>query len=142
MYQCLKILKYILKEGNTICRVKYKKRICFEEAFGNCSSSKIYALVNRKTASAAEVFASAVQTNGGKVVGEKTFGKGLVQRIVPFFDIDGSGIKFTVAEIETATGEKIDKIGISPDVYWNDIDNMNDAEVIERVRLLIEDEIF
>jgi len=71
-------------------------------------------VVNRGTASASEVMAGALSDNRrATIVGEKTFGKGLIQTIIPLSD--GSAVVVTVARYQTPNGVDINKIGISPD---------------------------
>ncbi len=71
-------------------------------------------LVNKGTASASEILAGALQDNGrGIILGEQTFGKGLIQSL---FDLsDGSGLAVTVAKYETPSHRDINKLGIAPD---------------------------
>jgi carboxyl-terminal processing protease len=71
-------------------------------------------LVNQGTASASEILAGALQDNGrAELVGEKTFGKGLIQSL---FELsDGSGLAVTVAKYETPNHRDINKLGITPD---------------------------
>ena len=72
-------------------------------------------LVNENSASASEIFAGAVQDYGiGKIVGKKTYGKGVVQQI---FDLkDGTCVKLTISEYFTPKGRSINEKGIIPDV--------------------------
>jgi carboxyl-terminal processing protease len=71
-------------------------------------------LVNQGTASASEILAGALQDNErALLVGEKTFGKGLIQSL---FELpDGSGLAVTVAKYETPNHTDINKLGIMPD---------------------------
>lgn len=72
-------------------------------------------LVNGGSASASEIFAGAIQDKGrGKIVGEKTFGKGTVQDVVDY--AGGSGLHVTVAKWLTPKGKNIHGAGITPDV--------------------------
>jgi carboxyl-terminal processing protease len=72
-------------------------------------------LVNQGTASASEILAGALQDNDrAKLVGEKTFGKGLIQSL--FNLSDGSGLAVTIAKYETPKHRDINKLGIVPDV--------------------------
>ena len=72
-------------------------------------------LVNRYTASASEITAGAVQDYGaGTLVGEKTFGKGVVQTIYPLGD--GSAVKITTARYLTPHNRDINHLGIAPDI--------------------------
>lgn len=83
-------------------------------------------LVNEGSASASEILAGAVKDrNRGVLVGTKTFGKGIVQRI--FKLPDGSGYKLTVSEYFTPNGTNIHGIGITPDVI---VELPEDVEVI------------
>lgn len=75
-------------------------------------------LVNQGTASASEILAGALQDNGrAMLVGEKTFGKGLIQSL---FELpDGAGLAITVAKYETPSHKDIHKLGIKPDQLVN-----------------------
>ena len=72
-------------------------------------------LVNENSASAAEIFTGAVKDYGiGAIVGQQTFGKGIVQ---DFYGLpDGSVVKLTVAHYYTPNGNDIHGVGIAPDV--------------------------
>jgi carboxyl-terminal processing protease len=78
------------------------------------SKAPLVVLVNQGTASASEILAGALQDNGrGILVGEKTFGKGLIQSL---FELsDGAGLAITVAKYETPNHKDIHKQGIIPD---------------------------
>ena len=71
-------------------------------------------LVNKGTASAAEVLAGALRDNGrARLYGERTFGKGIIQTTVELSD--GSAVNVTVAKYQTPSGADINKVGITPD---------------------------
>ena len=78
------------------------------------TNAPLVVLVNQATASASEILAGALQDNGRAVlVGEKTFGKGLIQSL---FELpDGAGMAVTVAKYETPLHHDINKLGIMPD---------------------------
>lgn len=79
------------------------------------TTAPLTVLVNRGTASASEVLAGALKDNGrGKIAGENTFGKGLIQTLVPLSD--GSAVAVTVAKYQTPAGVDINKVGITPDI--------------------------
>ncbi len=81
-------------------------------------------LVNKGTASAAEIMAGAIQDYGvGVLVGTKTFGKGLVQEIVMRLP-DGGAIKLTTAEYFTPKGRAVQDVGLTPDLA---VDRPEDA---------------
>ena len=72
-------------------------------------------LVNEGSASVSEIVSGAIKDNNrGKLVGKKTFGKGLVQSMRPL--VDGSGLTVTVAKYLTPNGTDINKSGIVPDI--------------------------
>ena len=72
-------------------------------------------LVNGYSASASEILAGAIKDYGiGTLVGTTTFGKGIVQRIIPFSD--GTAVKLTVSKYYTPSGVNIHGTGIDPDV--------------------------
>ena len=72
-------------------------------------------LVNEYSASAAEILSGAIKDSGiGKLVGKTTFGKGIVQDVIPLRD--GSAIKLTVANYYTRGGNDIHLKGIEPDI--------------------------
>ncbi|EFA69771.1 carboxyl-terminal protease [Cylindrospermopsis raciborskii S07] len=86
------------------------------EAFGPAlTQDPLVILVNQGTASASEILAGALQDNGrAELVGETTFGKGLIQSL--FQLTDGSGLAVTIAKYETPNHRDINKLGIKPDV--------------------------
>ena len=72
-------------------------------------------LVNAHTASASEITSGAIQDSGvGTIIGTKTFGKGVVQEILPL--PDGSAIKITDARYLTPRNRDINHLGITPDI--------------------------
>ena len=72
-------------------------------------------LVDRRSASASEIVAAALQENQrAQVVGERTFGKGSVQTVIPL--ADGGALKLTTSEYFTPSGRSIDGTGVEPDL--------------------------
>lgn len=85
------------------------------EALGSAlTRDPLVVLVNQGTASASEILAGALQDNRrALLVGETTFGKGLIQSL---FELsDGSGLAVTIAKYETPSHRDINKQGIKPD---------------------------
>ncbi len=75
---------------------------------GKFFGKRVVILVDEYSASASEIFAGAVQDNDrGTIIGRRTFGKGLVQEQIPFYD--GSAIRLTVARYYTPSGRCIQK---------------------------------
>ncbi len=89
---------------------------CKQIADGTALTNKpLVVLVNGGSASASEILSGALQDNKrAQLVGEKTFGKGLVQAVRPLRD--GTGLKVTIAKYFTPNGKDINKLGIKPDV--------------------------
>ena len=72
-------------------------------------------LVNEYSASASEILSGAIKDAGiGKLVGKKTYGKGIVQSVIELYD--GSAVKVTIANYYTRNGNDIHLKGIEPDV--------------------------
>lgn len=72
-------------------------------------------LINGNSASASEILAGAVKDYGkGVLIGTTTYGKGIVQRILPL--TDGTALKLTISSYYTPKGNNIHGIGIEPDI--------------------------
>lgn len=75
----------------------------------------IVVLVNEYSASASEIFAGALKDNNkATIIGTKTYGKGVIQTLIRLSD--GSGLKMTTEEYCTPNRDKINKIGIEPNI--------------------------
>lgn len=86
-------------------------------------------LVNEYTASASEILSAAVQdNNGGKIIGSQTFGKGVTQITRKFSD--GSAVKLTISEYYRPNGDKVQGVGVTPDIE-TDTDEETMAAAIE-----------
>ena len=84
----------------------------------------IVILANENTASASEILAGALKDlDRAKIVGTKTYGKGVIQQVLSLSD--GSGLKLTVEEYQTPNRNKINKVGIEPDEKVELPDNVN-----------------
>ena len=124
--QVVDMLDYILPEGLVLyTEDKNGKK---EEYYAkNPDELKIpmAVLVNENSASASEVFTATFKDfKWGKVVGKTTFGKGIVQNVLPLGD--GTAVKITTQHYYPPSGYDLHKVGIKPDV---DVD-LNDGAVI------------
>jgi carboxyl-terminal processing protease len=87
----------------------------FKAVNPNPVSVPVVVMINRNTASSAEIVASAFQDrNRGVIIGERSYGKGSVQEFVTLED--GSKLELTVARYVTPSGKIIDEVGVSPDL--------------------------
>jgi len=85
-------------------------------------------VVNRGSASASEIVAGALQDHDrALVVGTETFGKGLVQTVVPLSK--GRAIKLTTSRYYTPSGDSIHDVGIEPDIYIEDTPGFPDLSL-------------
>ncbi|MGL6140778.1 MAG: carboxyl-terminal processing protease CtpA [Planktothrix sp.] len=111
----IEIARLWLDEGTIVYTVNRQGLLGSFEAVGSAlTQAPLVVLVNPGTASASEILAGALHDNHrATLVGEKTFGKGLIQSL---FDLsDGSGLAVTVAKYETPNHTDINKLGIMPD---------------------------
>jgi carboxyl-terminal processing protease len=107
---------YIMGEG-TIVTVKDRDDNVIQEYTSSADSEvdiPMVVLVNGNSASASEIFTGAMKDTGkAEIVGTTTYGKGIVQSVIPLSD--GSAIKLTIAKYFTPAGNDIHKTGIEPD---------------------------
>ncbi len=90
--------------------------------------AEIIVLVNNGSASASEIVAGALQDHGrALIVGTDTFGKGLVQTVMPLSK--GRAIKLTTSRYFTPSGDSIHETGITPDVYVEDTPGFPDLSL-------------
>ena len=79
----------------------------------NLLNGDIVLLVNGNSASSTEILAGALKDNNrAKLIGTKTYGKGIMQQILEL--ADGNALKITTDEFITPNGDKIDGVGIEP----------------------------
>lgn len=124
--QVVDMLDYILPEG-LVLYTEDKNGNKEEYYAKNPDELKIpmAVLVNENSASASEVFTATFKDfKWGKVVGKTTFGKGIVQNVLPLGD--GTAVKITTQHYYPPSGYDLHKVGIKPDV---DVD-LNDGAVI------------
>jgi carboxyl-terminal processing protease len=107
----------------------------------------IVVLVNNGSASASEIVAGALQDhNRASILGTPTFGKGLVQTVMPLSM--GRAIKLTTSRYFTPSGDSIHEIGITPDIFVDDkagfpdlslsggVDRENDTQLLAAIERL------
>lgn len=111
-----KIANELLPEGTIVSAKNRDGQVVFDyKSDKECLNLPMAVLINGGSASASEILAGAIRDfKKGTLIGEKSFGKGIVQSVFPF--PDGSGLKITTSEYFTPSGENIHKKGIKPDI--------------------------
>lgn len=114
-----KILNQILPKGTSVYMLdRNGKRTDYTSDGKHELKMPIAVLTSENTASAAEIFSGAIRDyHKGTLIGQKTFGKGIVQQTMPL--PDGSAIKITIETYYTPSGECIHKKGIKPDIQMD-----------------------
>ena len=120
--EAVDLASLFLGEGTV---VSYSRKgdsdVVLESHNQSADSSPMTVLINRSTASSAEVVAGALQDrNRAVILGEKSYGKGTVQEISSLSD--GSQLEITIGKYRTPSGRIIDQIGITPDLLVSDND--------------------
>ncbi|NLG03836.1 MAG: S41 family peptidase [Clostridia bacterium] len=127
------VLDYFVEDGGRLVYTvdKHNEEEDYLAGDGQDSDIPLVVLVNGQSASASEIFAGGIKDyDAGTLVGEKTFGKGIVQKI---FNLDkGEGVKLTVAQYYLPSGVCIHDIGIEPDVEIKLPDELDKSSVIEQ----------
>jgi carboxyl-terminal processing protease len=127
----IEVASQFIKEGEIVKINSRNNVIRSYESYGNQYPDwQLVFLVNIGSASASEIVAGAIQdTDKGIVLGEKTFGKGLVQQVYTLSD--GSAVTVSTSEYYTPNNRVINNIGLEPDVVVpadEDIETDNQLE--------------
>ena len=138
------IANLLLKEGRIVSVHKKgdKTETINVQHIGSSFDKPMVVLTNGLSASAGEILAAALQENGrAKLVGEKTYGKGLIQRIMPL--PLNTAMNVTIAKYLTPLGHDINKNGIKPDyevkLSAEDIKAGKDPQLDKAISLLKKD---
>ena len=137
------IANLFIPEGNLVSivgRNGYKYDIQAQNTEFNINKPTIV-LVDGASASASEILSGALKDyKKAKLLGSQTFGKGMVQKIIPL--PNETGLNLTVAKYLTPNGTDINKKGISPDIEVNftidDIKKQNDIQLSTAKKILTE----
>ena len=112
---CLEIADKFLDKGVIVTTEDKNGKVITEESDQEADKIPMTVLVNENSASASEILSGALKDRKrAKIIGKKTFGKGIVQKLFPLND--GSGAKITISEYHTPSGAKINKVGVEPDI--------------------------
>lgn len=108
---------FLLPRQNVVSTVSRQgmRDVTLSSPFGPLTRKPLVVLVNGGSASASEILAGALQDNQrAKLVGTKTFGKGLIQQVYTL--PEGAGLTVSIARYQTPSGKDIHKVGIQPDI--------------------------
>lgn len=135
--EAVKISELFIDKGNTVLRSynKTEKETIIKSSSGKYKDINLVVLVNDYSASASEIVTAALKDNkAATIVGIRTYGKGVMQEIQPLFD---GAIKITIEEFKTPNGDKINKVGIKPDVEIEiDKDSNEDLQLQKAIEIL------
>lgn len=135
--EAVKISELFIDKGNTVLRSynKAEKETIIKSSSGKYKDINLVVLVNDYSASASEIVTAALKDNkAATIVGIRTYGKGVMQEIQPLFD---GAIKITIEEFKTPNGDKINKVGIKPDVEIEiDKDSNEDLQLQKAIEIL------
>ena len=132
VYDTLQILNLLLPKADVLRLVDKQNRVqLYQTDDAEQIDIPLAVLVNQNSASASEIFASAIKDSGkGVVIGTKTFGKGVVQYVE---EIKGHGaISIVAAQYFTPSGVVIQDNGIEPDIVVELPDELKNNQYIEK----------
>lgn len=115
--QCVDMVSNFVPSGKVIVSTvdKYNNKKEYKSKGGDFTNLPLTVLTNGNSASASEIFSGAIRDYKiGTLVGEKTYGKGVVQTILDTGS--GTALKVTISKYYTPNGENIHKKGIKPNV--------------------------
>jgi len=134
LYECEKVAGQFIPSGVLLWTKDREGKMTPLQISGHEPTVPIVVLVNRGTASAAEILAGAIKDyKTGTIIGETTFGKGVIQKI---FSLPGEyTLKITVQEYLTPDKKEINKKGVEPDIQLEESE-----EPLDKALELLEEE--
>lgn len=133
----IKIADMLLGEGTITYLENNKKERSYYNSDDSATEIPYILLINEGTASTSEILAAAIQDNGGgRVIGSKSFGKGVVQSVemLP----DGDAIKLTIMQYYSPKGKTIHDKGVTPEIIVENIEDSGLDEPLERAIQLLQ----
>ena len=116
--EAVKVAQLFIGNGVVVSYQVNESEKLFKASNPNPITVPVIIMINRNTASSAEILAGAFQDrNRGVVIGERSYGKGSVQELVTLDN--GSKLELTVALYRTPSGRVIEEMGIIPDLEVN-----------------------
>lgn len=140
-HSAIEVLDRILPQGTLAYLEDKKGNQIMEESDERELEVPYVVLINEYTISAAELFAAVIQEyNTASIVGTKSYGKGVAQKIIGLED--GSAIRLTYAKYFLSSGKNIDGIGVIPDVNVSlkgekyNGNNLYDTQLIRAIEIV------
>ncbi|MDP4008405.1 MAG: S41 family peptidase [Candidatus Peregrinibacteria bacterium] len=128
------LLSFFMHKGEIMYYLDYREtdRVAQAKATGMYADKfPVVVLTDASSASASEIVTAALKDYElAKIIGDKTFGKGVAQQL--FFYDDGSSLKLTIAEWLSPKKNRLNKLGIEPDIKVVDKEETKNDEVIDR----------
>ena len=122
--QAINITDFFLDNGEIVStkgRRAIENRRFFAKRGDRLNGKPLIVMINNGSASASEIVAGALKDHKRAIIlGEKTYGKGSVQSIIPLSD--GGGMRLTVSKYYLPSGESISEIGVEPDIFVEEND--------------------
>jgi len=132
--QAVKIAKEFVPQGPIVHIRERNASLLTYSSYNSVPDYDLVVLVNKNSASASEILAGAIRDrDAGILIGERTYGKGIVQSIIPLDN--GSLIKMTTAEYLTPKYRSIHGIGIEPDIVVENAGGV-DLQLEKAIQLL------
>ena len=116
--QAINVTDFFLNDGEIVStkgRKLIENRRFFAKKGDKLKGKPLIVMINGGSASASEIVAGALKDHKRAIVlGEKTYGKGSVQSIIPLSD--GGGMRLTVSKYYLPSGKSISEVGVEPDI--------------------------
>ncbi len=142
--QAIRVTDFFLDDGEIVStkgRKIMENRRFFAKKGDELQGKPLIVLINNGSASASEIVAGALKDHKRAIIlGEKTYGKGSVQSIIPLSD--GGGMRLTISKYYLPSGESISEIGVRPDIFVEEegenfsINSKSDNQLTYAVNLL------
>ena len=131
--EALEILELFTNKGDKllITTNKNNDEEIYEAKKDADTDAELVVLINENSASASEIVSGTLKDlKRATLIGENTYGKGVIQSLLPLSD--GSGLKVTIEEYFTSSKNKINEIGIKPDIEIEDNEETDEDEQLNK----------
>ena len=142
--QAINVTDFFLDDGEIVStrgRKVGESRRFFSKKGDGINGKPLIVLINKGSASASEIVSGALKDHKRAIIlGERSYGKGSVQSIIPLKN--GGGIRITISKYYLPSGKSISEVGVLPDIYLEEtgkdfkIDSKTDNQLKYAVDLL------